>query len=107
MVLISIPIASFWLIGIFQENTKFMRPNIIFRSIGVTLSFFLPIYQFVIYHGIEHKDKDAFMKVFVAPVIGIVIFIILNLYFFIVEYSLYRMMVEKQTPQNQPNKFEA
>lgn len=107
VVLINIPVAILWLIGIFQENTKYMLPNIIFRSVSVILSFFLPVYLFVVYQQIEHKTEETFMKMFLVPLLIEIVAIVLNVYFFIVEYSLYRTMIEKETPQNPANKFEA
>lgn len=94
--IINTPISILWLIGIFKEKPALMLPAIIFDALSIILLLFTPIYLFVVYRSFENDSHLFFIKYFVQPMVFIVIVLAIQIYLSIVEYSLYKAMLDKK-----------
>lgn len=87
-----------------------MLPTIIADAICVIFLFIIPIYTIVAYLQIEDRSlDDKHTKMFGVHLAAELCTIILVVYLYIVEFSLYRVMVDKNNTksQNQPIQFDA
>lgn len=106
--MIYIPLTILWLVGIFQEKPALMLPTIIADAIGIILFSLTPIYIFVVYRSVENDSHSIFIQYFAQPLILIFVVLIISIYIFIIEYSLYRVLVDRKntSAQDQPVKYE-
>lgn len=95
--MINVPLSILWIYGIFREQPMLMLPTIIADAICVIFLFLVPIYTTVAYlqiddRSIDEKTTNKFAIFLTAEILTV----ILVVYFYIVEFSLYRVIVNKR-----------
>lgn len=108
--MINIPLSILWIYGIVKEKTALMLPTIIADALCLVFLFVLPALTIYSYLQIEDRPiDDKITQGFAIRLSAEVCTIIFVIYLYIVEISLYRVMVNKnKTPaQNQPIQYDA
>lgn len=106
--MINIPLSILWLVGIFKEKPALMLPTIFADAFGVIMLLLTPIYIFVVYRSFENDSHSVFINYFAQPVLLVSVVLIITIYMFVIEYSLYKDLVDKKNSpnRNQPVKYE-